>query len=256
MTDYRMHFSGSSVFGVELIYVKVFLVPIIMGILFLLTVVSVIFPKIEQIVNLNSDYQGLNAKTNTINQKKNYLMSVDQEGLKQKDQLISQALPQSKDLYFLLNVIGSLAGKYNYVVDSISLSPGVVSEKEEDQFAKNKNLTQVPVSVVLVGDAKSYVLLLKDIEKSLPILAITDYSLVKNSPELVSLKLTVSTYFSPRDFSKNIGNLSLKDLTLTAEETKLLDTLGTFSKLNLVKFGMGEVTTENIPSMRLDPFNY
>lgn len=259
MTDYRMRFVGNNILGIELIYLKIFLLPTVMLGLFLTTVFVVILPKIEQIGKFRSDFNDLSGKTKILDQKKNYLQSVDQEGLRLKDQLISQALPESKNLYFLLNVIGNLAGKYNFVVDSISLSPGVIEDKDKDQFAKNKNLVQVPVIVVLNGEAKSYVSFLREIERSLPILAISDYAMQKASSDLVSLKLTVSTYFSPRDFSKNISSVSLKDLTLSSEESKLLDTLGSYNKLNLQQMTAGSVGNEasvNTTVTRQDPFNY
>lgn len=219
-------------FGVEAWIFKEFWLPAGLAGLFLLTMVGVLSSKVGEINTTLVERQTVAQQISDLNQKRNYLLTLSEDDLKKKTELLSQALPADKNVYFLLTVVDSIAQKYDFTVSNFNVSPGKVN----DQSKKDNVLSKVPVTVSLSGPSDSYLALITAIEQSLPILSIDQFKLSQTGL-LAKLDLTVSTYFSNANTEVKVKNLTLTDLSMTSAEAATITNLASYTPLLNVNIG-------------------
>lgn len=194
-----------------------------------------IMPRITDIQQFQADTEAIKLQVNDLDQKRVYLTSADENDLNQKEGLLEEALPGNKNIYFLLSVVQTIAAKYNYVVDSFSVSPGKVAADSSGavEVVKDDALTRVPVTITLLGLNSNYLDLVDAIEHSLPLLSIDAFKMVSDSNNGTRLELTVATYFSTDKFDIKVNNLKLSDLTLSREDQTTIATLSAYHPLDV-----------------------
>ena len=222
-------------FGVDIIYFRTFATSICIFMAFVVISFAVIYPKIQEYYEVGDKITGLKKQVTEIAIKEDYLSKVDQDKIRQNQQLIEQAIPDTKDLYFLLNVVGEITRKYGYLVESFVVSPGEVDINAGDgatvrtgggaKTGVNKSpFTMTPLNVTLSGPRENYISLIKAFERAMPLMSVDKFSVDKGGEDGASLKLVVSTYtlIGGQSGSKDI---SLTDLKLSTKESDLLNTL-------------------------------
>ena len=148
---------------------------------------------------------------------------------------LNLSLLKNKDAYYLVNVVRNVVEQKGFRIDAFSITPGEVEAETEEvaetsQTVNNKfGLTNIPVELTLLGPKSSYVDVVKALERTLPILSISNFE-VKNVGEVAQIKLEVETYFVADKFESNLDKLTLADLTLTQDEMSLVKTLSEYDK--------------------------
>ena len=242
------------VFGMETGLLIVFLP--LAGVL-LLAIVSinlVILPKLNDYQQSKVQLTTLSKQTKDLDDKRKYLLSINQEDLKKNSDYISNALLPQKNSYVLVGVVRKIADSYGYQVDSFSVSPGKMS-KDDASAPKVVGVAAIPVSLSLVGPNEKYLDLIKGLENSLPVLALQNFDM-QNLGAMSKISLTIDAYYIDDNATFDISKLTLADLTLTKVESDLLARLNTFTVLDSAGLDSEFDTTKKFVKYdRVDPFS-
>lgn len=220
------------VFGISSSLIKIFFLPIGVIVVFILSLGSIIIPKFKSIKGLNTSIKTVKSQIKSTEEKKNYLLSIDQEELINNENYLSSAVLQEKNSYLLVGVIRNISDKYNFQIKSFSISPVKIKEGSENDSLKvaEKNVAvKIPINVILSGPDEKSLDLIKAIENSLPILFIDKFN-KKTNMDIAELDLVISSYYIADKTDLISGDLTLTDLMPTKEETDLLTKITKFDK--------------------------
>ena len=218
------------VFGISSGLIKLFLPPLGIFLFFLTSFGWLIMPKIESMKSLNQSSELVKSQIKLIEDKRNYLLSVDQAQLKQNAEYLSSAVLKEKNSYLLVGVIKDIASKYGYSIDSFSLRIDDLKGKSNSLKVAEKNIAEkMPVEVELVGPNDKFIELVKGLENNLPILFI-DKLETSQKGESIIIKMSISSYYVGDGIDTVSENLTINDLKLTKEESDLLVKISQFEK--------------------------
>ena len=251
MTDKRA--MPETVFGIETDLARGLILPFFTFVAFVVITLGVVVPKVGEIGEMNQKAKEIIQKRNGVLEKKNYILSVDQNDLKRNVVLLNNSLLREKNWYVVINVVNRVAQSYGFQIESFSVTPGKVSEEGEGMLkAKTDVVAKIPVNMILAGPQKSYLEFVLALEKTLPLLVIDKFEM-KSSGEIVQLDLIVSSYYMGEQNTSLPKNLTLTDLTLKKEENEVLKTLWAFA--NAMEEGKSEAIKEFVRYQRNDPFS-
>jgi len=243
------------IFGIETSLLTMFLAPLFVVIIFLMTLVGIIIPKINQIIDTNTEIQKVSGQIKLTNEKRVYLSSIDQEQLQQDASYLNSAILKEKKSYLLVGVIKKIADEYSFVIKSFSVSPGEMkgesSEKDGNKNDKN-SAVELPISVVLSGPKANSLNLIKGIENSLPLLFIDVFN-TETTKETSTLDLKMHAYYVPEKTDLISGNLTLNDLKPTDQEKTLLKEISNYRRVEISSQSQGEKSF--VKTERGNPFS-
>lgn len=226
--------SEEKALGVEVWKIKAIL-PLLGVIMLVLVSISVAFiPKFSQIKELRAGTEKVKEDTQDVNQRRAYIQSVDDGDLKAKQEMLLMALPESKDIYYLLNVVSGLVSDYGFMVDSFSLSPGELKEEGGDVVSdakKTEGVSSLTFTISLIGPEDRYIELVSGLENSLPLLSLNSLESKSVSSNIVTLDLSLVTYFASKKAEVDVEKLTYKDLLMTEDEVAVLERLDGFRKI-------------------------
>lgn len=218
------------VFGISSSLIKLFLPPLAVFIFFLTSLGWLILPKIESAKSLRSSIERIKSQIKLINEKRDYLLSIDQAQLQQNADYLSSAVLPGKNSYLLLGVVRDIVEKYDYKITSFSLSIQNLKEESDSLKVADKNVaTKMPINLEVTGPTEKFIDFIKAIENSLPILFIDS---MENSQKGLNtdLKMSISSYHITDKIDGISENLTINDLKLTKEESDLLAKISQFEK--------------------------
>lgn len=240
------------IFGLEIGLVKMLFIPLFIIVFFIISLNLVILPRINDINVTNGEVKKIKDQTKVIIEKKNYLTSRDQEKLKIDEAYLQSAILKENQAYFLVGVVRSIADKYGFQIKSFSISPGTLKDVDKIEVANKEVMNRLPISVVLIGPRDTHLDLLLAMEKSLPILVINKFN-INTSGDMAELTLDINSFYVNENIGSDVTNLSLADLTLSKDESDLLDKLSQFEKVE-VNSSVG-VKTNFTQYQRPNPFS-
>lgn len=239
-------------FGIDLVLIRSFWSTLLCVFGFVLTLFLIIWPKISGINEIRQQIDIAETQNKNIKQQIAYLSAVDQDKLRKNQGLIEQALPSTKDLYFIMNALGELGRRWNYSIDSFVVSPGKITGNDSKKTITT--VTKVPLDLIMIGPRDKYLDLVKQIENSLPILSVDKFDVTYLDNNLASLKIIVGTY-SNEQIEKVASSANWSDIQLSPKENELLGRLATFSTIQMDLAKQNEISGQ-IVGNRADPFNY
>jgi hypothetical protein len=228
------------IFGMDKALITLFLPLVGLFLLFLIVFNLVLRPKMTEIGDVNKKIGEVKANTDKIKEQNNYLASIDQEGLKRDAEYLDNAVLRDKKSYLLVEIIRELAARFDYQLESFSLTPGELKEDSESiKISSEKDTTvKMPVSLLMIGPKEKSLDLIIALEKTLPILFIDKFE-TKITEGLSELSLIVSSYYISSKAEVETDNVTLSDLILSKEETDLIKRISSFSKIENSQFGAG-----------------
>jgi len=239
------------IFGVETMLLKVFVLPVFLFFIFLISFFKVVLPKFDQIAGLKRETSEVTRKKTLVEKKRDYLLTVNEEELQKKADFLAKALLQQKDAYTLVGVIRKIAGKYGFYIQSFSVSPGEMLGDESKK--KELEVSKIPIAFVLTGPEEKYLDLMTGIERSLPVLAVDSFDMSSTGSQ-VELDLRVSAYYIEEKKEFNVVDVDLLDLMLNTKEEEMLSTLSSFDFAG--REGMpNQEEKDFVEYGREDPFN-
>ncbi len=246
------------IFGVSSSLIKLFLLPLGIILIFLVSLRMVIIPRFDAISSLNNSIKKVKTTISTTEQKRAYLASVNQDELLNNESYLTSAVLQEKNSYLLVGVIRNIADKFGYRIKSFSISPTKLKDEGTSLKVSNEDVaTKLPVGVVLEGPNDNMIDLLISIENSLPIMFVDKID-ISSKLNVSEINLTVSSYYVADNQNLVSGNLTLNDLIPTAEENGLLSKLSQFDRSNSLVQSLSEQDSEQkvyIDYQRENPFS-
>lgn len=233
-----------------------FLWPTIMILIFGSSIFMVIIPKITEISDLNSKRVTNEVATKLNNDKRNYLLGIDQESLQKNSDLLGRSIIKEKDAYFLVNVLRKVMDDYSFQIQSFLINPGELkSGVEVKKLTADSTVSKIPVQLTITGPKSKYVEMLLGIEHSLPIFSLDRMNLTSLN-DVVKLDMVVSSYYIANKNDIKIDNLTLADLTLKKDEQDLVDTISTFTPVVLSNNAGLINGGQSVNYNRVDPFSF
>lgn len=239
------------IFGLDSALLMFFLPPLGMIFLFLISLKFILLPKFDEIGLVKNEINKVNASTSKLNEQIGYVGSIDQEELQKNTEYLDNAVLKDKKSYLLVEIIREVANRFDFQIESFSLTPGEIKD-DSSKVASLKNMIKMPVNLLMSGPKDKSLDLILALEKTLPILFIDKYE-TSISQGSVELDLTVSSYYIPEGKDVDTNNVSLNDLILSDEESKLVEKISSFTKIEENK--QKTETLEYQKYDRKNPFN-
>jgi len=227
----KFSLSGDKTFGMEMWQIMA-MIPVLVAVLFILVSFGlIVLPKISQIKQYRSETRNFKAKIDDVNKKRAYVQSIDESTLKAKEEILLMAMPESKNVYYLLNVVTRVVSEYGYMVDGFSFSPGELKKETETDTSNSRGISKVSFDLNLIGPGDRYIELIEGLENSLPLFSFDeiDSKIVGQAVSTIDLKIT--TYFSSEREKVDVSKLSYADLIMTETEGELLESLSNYKKI-------------------------
>lgn len=218
------------ILGIDKLFLGLFLAPLVLFLLFLASLKFILIPKINDISVVGAEIKKIKNNTNKFKEQNQYLVSIDQDQLQKDTTYLNNAVLKDKKSYLLVGIIREVANKFNYQIESFSLTPGEVKGEESIKIASSENVVKLPITLSLVGPEKQSLDLILALEKTLPILFIDKFE-KKDSGELSQLNLTVSSYYIGSNTNIETNSIVLSDLILSKEESDLIAKISGFNKV-------------------------
>lgn len=239
------------IFGLDKSLLLLFLPPIVLILVFFISLNLILIPKTEEIEIVSDEIAKVNESTNNLNEQISYLQSIDQQELQRNSEYLDNAVLKDKKSYLLVQIIREVANKFDFQVESFSLAPGEI-KKDEIETSKLENMIKMPVSLMLFGPENKSLDLILALEKTLPVLFIDKYE-ISSSQGVSKLNLMVSSYYMSGEISINTDKIALNDLTLSKDEAELVKKISSFTKIEENKSSIE--TSEFQRYQRENPFS-
>lgn len=218
------------IFGLDKSLILLFLPPLGLVIVFLISLNLILMPNISNIGEVNKKIAEVKSNTNKTKEQNNYLTSINQAELIKNAEYLNNAVLKDKQSYLLVQVIRGVANNYGYQVESFSLTPGEIKSDESISISTSEETIKMPVTVSLIGPKEKNLEFISALEKSLPILFIDKFE-TKVLGSLDQLDLTVSSYYINDKSKTDTSNITLNDLILSKEEVALINRISSFTKI-------------------------
>lgn len=218
------------IFGISSSLIKLFLLPLGVILVFLVSLSLVVIPRIDSVKFLLGSISKVKSEIKLVEGKRIYLSSVDQNELIKNEEYLSSAVLQEKNSYLLVGVIRNISEDFGFRIKSFLINPISIKDNLDSVKVSNENVAaKLPINVTLEGPEDKVVDLLISIENSLPVMFIDKINIL-NRQDMVEISLVVSSYYVPDNQNLVSGNLTLNDLIPTKEENDLLSKISQFKK--------------------------
>ena len=240
------------ILGLEKSLLTLFLPPLVLILIFFISLNFVLVPKINEINSINKKISEVNLRTDKVNEQVKYLNSIDPEELQKNADYLDNAVLKNKQAYLLVGIIREVANKFDYQIKSFSLSPGDLKDGELNSKASLENMIKMPISLLLSGPKDKNLELILALERTLPILFIDKFE-TSTGDNIMELNLTVSSYYISNEINMDTSSVALSDLILSKEESVLVEKISSFTKIKENQSGIG--ATEFRQYQRENPFS-
>lgn len=240
-----------TIFGVETRLIGLFIPPLGLAVVILMSIGLLIMPKYEEITANNNRNRRLKTELSDLTAKYNYLTTVDQAEILANSEFINKSILPEKNAYLLVGTVRRIADKNGYYLDSFSVTPGEL-EVNEEEVVESGSVEKIPLTLTLMGPKERYMDLVEGIEKSMPILSLDEFEM-QEKDGFVEIKVKLSANYIPQKKVFKIENLSLTDMTLSEKEMEVLTALKSFED-NLTTEGAINTAGEFVKYPSRDPF--
>lgn len=218
------------IFGINSSLIKLFLFPLVVILVFLVSLSLVVIPRVDSITSLMNEVSKVRSEIKVTESKRAYLSSVDQDELVKNEEYLSSAVLQEKNSYLLVGVIRNISEDFGFKVNSFLINPIDLKDGLDSLKVSNENVaTKLPINMTLEGPEDKVIDLLVSIENSLPIMFVDKIGIL-NRQGISEITLIISSYYMPDNQNLISGNLTLNDLIPTQEENDLLSKISQFNK--------------------------
>ncbi len=229
---------------------------VLMVVVMLVTINLLVMPKIDDLTAANTQIDKLNKEALLLDQKRNYLLSVDQDELNKNSDFISSALLPQRNAYLLLGVVRRIMDNYGYQIESFKISPGDLeaNQNADPKLKKVQDVYKIPIDIEVAGSNSKYKELVLGLERSLPILSLDSFEMT-NKSELSKIKMKISASYIDDSVKVNVEKLTLADLSLQKEESDLILELGKYTMIEKVDELKLDMQKQFVRYERNDPFS-
>ena len=215
------------------------------GISVLLVVILTVVVLIPQIIGSISDQReigDLRLKVARLTEKATLLANLDSAELSVRSLELSQALPADEDLGYFMTAIRSMSRRAGLVFTGVDFVGGGVSQPTYapgvPKVARRRVAVQpkenfVRLAVLLSGDMGSLETFLREVEASVPLSVIEEFSFSRDQGSLLVARLTLKYFYSP--LPETLGKTDQPAPVVTQAEEQLYDRLTEFRAPEVVQ---------------------
>ncbi|MBU2592893.1 MAG: hypothetical protein ABH867_02080 [Patescibacteria group bacterium] len=188
--------------------------------------------------------------------KTKYLLasSLNSKTLEYQASLASAALPETKNVPYILQGLRESVLKGQFAIKELSFSPGEIKKEDESGSLEDKKMEKLPLELRIVGPLNKITELFSSLEETAPLFQAEsfDLSVPEKTGANASIQLRLSTFYSPPLSSYKPEAISLESLVLSDEEIAFLDRL---DKLSFPQLGSRTKTVSEYGT-RQNPFSF
>lgn len=230
---------------------KAYLVPGLILIGVLVSAFVIVLPKYRQIGPLKSSIQKNEKKLAQLTVKSNYLKGLNQQNLTTRAGYLVKVLPEEKKVPYLFSLFKLIAQKNNLSVESISVSPGPLTENEN----KGDGIPLLSFDQSLEGkmsDIKNY---FAQLARTAPLMVVESFSLTRSrdsgeGEEVMELSMMVKTpyLFMPEE----IGSIETPLTEMTSDDDL------TFRRVSnlVIESDLESQISRKVPVGKPNPFSF
>jgi Tfp pilus assembly protein PilO len=238
-------------FGKDIGLLTLWALPVSVILVLMMAFGMYVMPRVDEIKSLITQNNEVSKQIKLLNDKRIYLLSLDQNELVTKSVLVENGVLSEKNTYLLIKIITKVVSDFGYSVGDYSVSLGDL--KEVDQTAVKFDYQKVPVDVVVKGPKLKFLDMVSGIEKSLPVLSVDSFNMTSVGDE-ATIKMSISAYYLPNWKQNKLEALSVSDLTPNKDEGDVLTKISGYKYYGAAG---GELINEGdkfVSSDRVDPF--
>lgn len=218
------------------------------GLLTVLLIFVSIIPQINSISGLYSDLIKENKRLAQLRIKVAQLVDSNDSLIITNAEKVDKALPSTKPLLELMTALNQVGTNTNVRFNDISLTPGKISTDSADTKTSSRktkatsgkeSYESLNLDITVTGNINDINQFFTEIEKIAPFTTITamtlneksaDSQFADSSTAFFEAKLTITTYFFPKEISVNID---AKIPELTVSQREIIDNLQNFTYINV-----------------------
>lgn len=215
------------------------------GVVIFLAVISLLIFLPKQIGGIVEGWRQIKTYQKEIEElKTKYLLvsSLDQETLKSQAQLALAAVPEEKNVPFILQAVRKAIADAGFVIKTMKFAPGEVNKEETNKKGEisksetSRRIEELPLELEVIGPYEKLSEMFEFLETTLPLFQVelAEISISQKVESRVNTKLKLITFYSPPLSIRSQSKVTLKDLVLSEEESNLLEKLSQF-KLTTIK---------------------
>jgi len=238
-------------FGKDISILILWIVPLSIIIVLIMGFGMFVMPRVDEIKSLMSQNEEVNKQIKLLNDKRMYLLSLDQAELKSKSLLVENSVLSEKNTYLLIKIITKVVSDFEYTIGDYSVTLGDL--KQVDQTAAKFDYQKVPVEVIVNGPKANFLKMVSAIEKSLPVLSIDSFNMTSVG-DSATIKMSISAYYLPNWKQNKLESLSVTDLTPSKDEADILTTISEYKYYGTSEGELGKTDGVFVVSDRIDPF--
>lgn len=185
------------------------------------------------------------------------LSKIDKEVLKERIDIIKDALPAKKDVFAYLTSLDGLSRKLGLSFGGITVSPGDVTEnapseqpKAKSKSSRSAGLQVLDTTIKVEGNRDAIYEFLKQVEQTLPLMQVSEIKVSASDLDLYSLSLALGMLWAPDNSVDVKGAVSL----FNEDEEQNFQLLSKFSRYNLADLS-GDENASGSAYGKLDLFS-
>lgn len=226
---------------------KPYTVPIVTIFVCILIVWFFIVPQIQALNVLQDQVKAEKQKVDVLSRNYDILTSIDGAQLNDKMQIVSRALPDTKDYMGIVQSLSNAASLSGVSLGDYGLAIGDIS-------GSTKNKKEIPVNVVvnLTGDLQKVETFIAAMKNQMPLSSISDVSIVNGGG---NASFTILFYYAA--FPTVKIDLNSPITVIPSQANKLIAQLKDLQSqipVGTPEASVSPTPTESIPSVNLSPF--
>lgn len=220
---------------------------LVLGINILLVLFALI-PIFNQVKTVTKKISVKNNEVKELSDKSMLLAKIDLNVMRERVDLIKNALPAKKDVYLYLATLNALSSDLGLSFGGIVISPGEVTDpkiasstastKTKPKTKTKNRLEVLDTEVKILGNKEGIYTFLRQVEQTLPLMQITDIKVTYGGDYIYTLTLSLGMLWAPETEANTKGKITL----FTDEDQKYFDELMQYRKFDYAMQGL----TENI----------
>ncbi|MFH1601368.1 MAG: hypothetical protein ABIB61_00225 [Candidatus Shapirobacteria bacterium] len=219
-------------------YLKKLLIPI-GGLLFIILIsLLLVIPRVKKVKKQFHENEKIVQSKKDFLAKAQLVSTLSESDLDHKAELSNLAMPKEKDISLILYALNEPVRNNDFYTDQLEFNLGEVvsgseEAREEELKSTKKPIDQIPAVMRVLGSGEKLSSLIEDMENVLPVISLTEVRASYSEAGRVTANFNFYLSVSSRLPSFDPEKLSLKDLTISDEEEKLLVRLDGFEKAGI-----------------------
>ena len=204
---YYLFLFRESVYYLPTVYATIIIVCILLS-------VFVIYPQIQNFLNINAQVSQLKSQISTLQNNINNINNLNDNDLQSNFDLMNEAVPVDKDFAGAIEAISSAATDTNVILEDYTVVVGSYSSKAQSRTSNNS----LTLNISINGSLSGIVNYLTKIKQSLPLMEVQNITVVKNQATM-----EISVYYVP--YRQSSVDLTSTNLSLSPVEQSTLNQL-------------------------------